>query len=77
MTKLQVLNEFAQSNCFISPDEIRFRLRSQIDRRSFYSYLLRLARQGLLQRAGKGRGQLVYRLTERGMARLQYLQRRG
>jgi DNA-binding PadR family transcriptional regulator len=77
MTKQQVLNEFAQSNCFISPDEIRFRLHLQLDRRSFYSYLLRLARQGLLERAGTGRGRLVYRLTDRGMTRLEYFQRKG
>ena len=39
--------------------------------RSANSYLHRLARQGLLERAPWGR--LAYRLTSRGHARLDYL----
>lgn len=40
-----------------------------------YSYLLRLGRQGLLERKQAARGSLAYRLTERGRARLEYLRR--
>ncbi len=76
MTKYEVLAAFAQTNGFLTPDELRLRLRWSLDRRSVYSYLLRLARQGLLERGGMGRGHLVYRLTERGRARLQYLKQR-
>ncbi len=76
MTKCEVLAAFAQTNEFISPDELRARLRLSLDRRSVYSYLLRLARQGLLERGGMGRGRLVYRLTKRGRARLEYLKQR-
>src|SRR5207245_6795016 len=42
------------------------------DRRSVYSYLLRLHRQGLLERKQTRRGTLAYRLTERGRARLNH-----
>ena len=73
MTKYEVLVAFAQTNGFLTPDELRMRLRSPLDRRSVYSYLLRLARQGLLERRGTWRGRLAYRLTERGRARLEYL----
>jgi DNA-binding PadR family transcriptional regulator len=76
MTKYEVLAAFAQANGFLSPDELRIRLRLSLDRRSIYSYLLRLARQGLLERGGRGRGQLAYRLTERGRARVRYLEQR-
>jgi DNA-binding PadR family transcriptional regulator len=76
MTKYQVLAAFAQTNGLLAPDELRHRLRWPLDRRSVYSYLLRLARQGLLERRGMGRGRLAYRLTERGRARLEYLEQR-
>jgi len=76
MTKYEVLAAFAQTNGFLTPDELRMRLRLSLDRRSVYSYLLRLARQGLLQRGGMGRGHLAFRLTERGRARLEYLKQR-
>ncbi len=77
MTKYEVLAAFAQTNGFLTPDELRLRLRWPLDRRSVYSYLLRLARQGLLERTEGGRGRLAYRLTERGRARLGYLRRRS
>ncbi len=76
MTKYEVLAAFAQANGFLRPDELRILLRLSLDRRSVYSYLLRLARQGLLERGGRGRGWLAYRLSERGRARLQYLKQR-
>ena len=76
MSKYEVLAAFAQTNGFLTPDELRMRLRLSLDRRSAYSYLLRLARQGLLERGGMGHGRLAYRLTERGRARLQHLGQR-
>lgn len=77
MTKQEVLTVFAQTDGLLSPDELRFRLRWSLDRRSVYSYLLRLARQGLLERIERGRGRLAYRLTERGRLRLEYFRRRS
>jgi DNA-binding PadR family transcriptional regulator len=76
MAKYDVLTAFAQTNALLSPDELRIRLRWRLDRRSVYSYLLRLARQGLLERVQTGRGRLAYRITERGRDRLAYLCRR-
>ena len=76
MTKHDVLTGFAQSNGLLSPDELRILLRWRLDRRSVYSYLLRLARQGLLERVSRGRGRLGYRITERGRARLDYFKTR-
>ncbi len=75
MTKREVLAAFAQTNGLISPDELRARFRLSLDRRSVYSYLLRLARQGLLERRQTSRGRLAYGLTDRGRARLEYLRR--
>jgi DNA-binding PadR family transcriptional regulator len=72
VTKREVLAEFSKSASPISPDELRFRLKLPLDRRSLYSYLLRLSRQGLLERTEARRGALRYRLTPRGQARLQY-----
>jgi DNA-binding PadR family transcriptional regulator len=74
MTKREVLSIFNQAGVFLTPDEVQRQLRPQPDRRSFYSYLLRLARQGLLERRSAGRGSLAYRISDRGRKRLQYLQ---
>lgn len=74
MTKLQILEFFATRGNYVSPDQIWLQLNRVHHRRSVYSYLLRLKRQGLLETGPKrGRGHLVYRITERGRARLQYL----
>jgi DNA-binding PadR family transcriptional regulator len=75
MTKLQVLQIFSTADGFITPDQVRLQLQPTPDRRSFYTYLLRLARQGLLARRYAGRGSLAYRLTHRGRQRLEYLRR--
>ena len=71
MTKREILDFFAQTGGFLTPDQLRVRLHWHLDRRSAYSYLQRLARQGLLERSPWGR--LAYRLTRRGHARLEYL----
>jgi DNA-binding IclR family transcriptional regulator len=76
MTKLQVLYIFARSGSFLKPDDVLRQLRPMPDRRSLYSYLGRLRGQGLLDRHPKSRrGQLTYRLTERGRARIEYLRK--
>ncbi len=77
MTKLEVLQIFAQINGFLKPDYVRGNLRPAPDRRSLYSYLGRLRNQGLLDRhPNSRRGHLTYCLTERGRARLEYLRRK-
>lgn len=73
MTKYEVLTIFANMSGFLKPDDVCERLRTLPDRRSVYSYLLRLARQGLLERGQTVSGhRLVYRLTYRGKERLSY-----
>ena len=77
MTKLSVLVIFAEGKAFISPDHVRERIQPHPDRRSFYTYLKRLQRQGLLERStNRRRGYLSYRITPRGYARITYLRGR-
>ena len=76
MTKREVLSVFDLAGDFLTPDLVRAKLQTRLDRRSLYSYLLRLARQGLLERRQSRRGTLAYRLTERGRTRLRYFQQR-
>ena len=68
MTKREVLSIFDRAGGFLTPDQTRMQLHPSPDRRSVYSYLLRLSRQGLLERKEAGRGRLTYRLTDRGAA---------
>ncbi len=76
MTKLEVLHIFAHSARFMKPDEVWRQLGRRLDRRSLYSYLDRLRKQGLLMRSpNPRRGQLAYCLTQRGQGRLAYLQK--
>jgi hypothetical protein len=78
MTKSHVLAIFSRSGKFLRPDEVCNLLRPIPDRRSFYSYLARLQRQGLLERyPNPRRGYLAYRLTARGQVRLEYFRRSG
>jgi DNA-binding IclR family transcriptional regulator len=78
MSKREILEMFARTGGFLTPDRVWLGLERQLDRRSVYSYLLRLKRQGLLQTGPKARrGYLAYRLTERGYARLKYFRSRG
>ncbi len=77
MTKREVLSIFDHTGGFLTPDQVRTKLQPPPDRRSVYSYLLRLHRQGLLMRNQTRRGTLAYRLTERGQARLEYLNQKG
>ena len=74
MTKLSVLLIFSQANRFLTPDEVCRKLQAGPDRRSLYSYLARLKRQGLLEQGpNPRRGRLSYRLTERGAERITFL----
>ena len=73
MTKLSVLNIFAETKGFLTPDQVRWKLQPRPDRRSFYSYLARLHKQGLLETTpNPRRGRLCYRLTNRGQERIAY-----
>jgi DNA-binding PadR family transcriptional regulator len=73
MSKREILELFASAGSFVTPDRVWLELHHELDRRSVYSYLLRLKRQGLLESGPKRRrGFLVYRITERGRARLHY-----
>lgn len=77
MTKLCVLTVFAEAQTFLTPDHVRQSLQPRPDRRSFYSYLARLQRQGLLERGpNPHRGRLSYRITPRGQKRIAYLRAR-
>jgi DNA-binding PadR family transcriptional regulator len=77
MTKLAVLLIFAECKDFLTPDQSRRKLEPSPDRRSFYSYLARLGKQGLLEQApDRRRGQLKYRITRRGYERIAYFQAR-
>jgi len=49
MSKPEVLEIFARGSSFITPDRVWVALKPRPDRRSVYSYLLRLKRQGLLE----------------------------
>lgn len=76
MTKLEVLHIFARTGRFMKPDDVWRQLGSRLDRRSMYSYLDRLRKQGLLVKSpNPRRGQLAYCLTQRGQGRLAYLQK--
>jgi len=77
MTKLSVLLIFYRANTLLTPDQVGRKLEPSPDRRSLYSYLARLRRQGLLERGpNPRRGRLSYRLTNRGADRISYLQGR-
>ena len=77
MTKLLVLRVFQEARGFATPDQARQKLQPGPDRRSFYSYLARLQKQGLLERAPNSRrGRLSYRITKRGHERIAYLRAR-
>jgi DNA-binding PadR family transcriptional regulator len=77
MTKLLVLVAFQEVAGFASPDQVRRKLQPSPDRRSFYSYLARLQKQGLLERTPNSRrGRLSYRITQRGLERIAYLRAR-
>lgn len=73
MNKRRVLEILATNPRFMTPDEIRKCLQSDSQRSSVYSYLSRLCRQGLLERA-QGWNRVAYRITPRGFQRLRFFQ---
>jgi DNA-binding PadR family transcriptional regulator len=73
MTKQRVLELFAASGRFMTPDEIRERLQNKAHRSSVYSYLLRLCGQSLLERP-QGWARVAYRITPKGIDRLKFFQ---
>ena len=73
MTKREVLEIFFQNARFVTPDAICRQLREVHHRSSVYSYLFRLHKQGLLLR-GKLSGRVAYRISQRGLERLRFLQ---
>src|SRR5215470_11251693 len=74
---IRIADLFSSKRLSHPPDQVGERLRPSPHRRSLYSYLARLKRQGLLDRAANPRrGRLSYRLTNRGLARIAYLKSR-
>jgi DNA-binding PadR family transcriptional regulator len=71
MTKHDVLHIFSQNSHPVTPDEIWRQIGKNHKRSSVYSYLFRLHRQGLLNRA-RIDGRLVYTISDRGIERLNY-----
>jgi DNA-binding IclR family transcriptional regulator len=76
MTKRSVLEIFARNARFMTPDEIRNCLQSNYRRSSVYSYLSRLCRQGLLERAENWH-RVAYRITAHGIKRLKFFRSRA
>jgi Fe2+ or Zn2+ uptake regulation protein len=73
MTKREVLEIFFRNVRFLTPDAICRQLGEFHHRSSVYSYLLRLHKQGLLLR-GEAAGRLAYKISERGIERLKFLE---
>lgn len=74
MTKQKVLEIFVACTQFMTPDEVRTRLQSNLKRSTVYSYLSRLCRQGLLEPAQGWKQRVAYRITPRGIERLKFFQ---
>jgi Fe2+ or Zn2+ uptake regulation protein len=72
MTKREVLEIFFREPRFLTPDAICRQLGEFHHRSSVYSYLFRLHKQGLLLRGGVG-GRVAYKISERGIERLNFL----
>jgi len=75
MNKKFVLETFANRSFPLRPDDLREICLSHYARTSVYAYLLRLAKQKLLERMLVGK-RIAYRITKRGMERLEYLKRK-
>ena len=72
MTKREVLEIFFRNARFLTPDAICRQLGEFHHRGSVYSYLFRLHKQGLLLRGAAG-GRVAYKISERGIERLNFL----
>jgi len=76
MTKRKVLEVLFSNARFMTPDEVRTRLQSNVQRSTVYSYLARLCRQGLLEPA-QGWQRVAYRITQKGIERFEYFKSRS
>ena len=76
MDKKLVLETFASRNFPLMPDDLRSICLKEYARTSVYVYLLRLKQQKLLE-CTLLRGRIAYRITNLGIARLEYFRRRG
>jgi hypothetical protein len=76
--KTKVLEIFAATAQFITPDDVFIRLRGCPSRCSVYGFVRRLYEQGLLIRGRQWgtTGRIVYRLSDRGIQRLRFLKAR-
>ena len=72
MTKREVLQIFYASAQPVTPDFISAQFVGSRFRSSVYSYLMRLHKQGLLNRGRAGK-RIVYSISPRGIERLRYL----
>jgi DNA-binding PadR family transcriptional regulator len=75
MDKKLVLETFASRSFPLTPDDLRSICLEQYARTSVYVYLLRLKQQKLVERTFVG-GRIAYRLTGRGIERLEYFRRK-
>jgi hypothetical protein len=75
MDKKLVLQTFFGRNFPLKPDEVWNLCMGKYARTSVYAYLLRLKRQKLVERTNVG-NRIAYRITIRGMKRLEYFRRK-
>jgi hypothetical protein len=69
--KLRALGVFARGE-WLTPDQVAQQL-NLFPHRSAWTYLKRLWSFGLLERSYLGKGTLVYKISEAGVARLRWL----
>ena len=75
MTKQEVLELLFENGGCVAPDAVCRQLRGFHHRSSVYSYLFRLHKQGLLLRESV-RGRIAYKISQRGIERLQFFRSR-
>jgi DNA-binding PadR family transcriptional regulator len=75
MDKRVVLETFVKSGFPLTPDDFRHRCLLEKARSSIYAYLLRLSHQKLLEQV-RVRKRIAYRITQRGIERLEYFRRK-
>jgi hypothetical protein len=75
MDKKLILEAFVRHGSPLKPDDLRAKCLHEYARTSVYAYLLRLRRQKLVERTYLGQ-RLAYRITSRGIARLEYFRRK-
>jgi hypothetical protein len=76
MDKKLVLGTIADRAFPLTPDQLRSLCLENYARTYVYAYLLRLKKQKLVERTFLGR-RIAYRITVRGLERLEYLRRKN